>query len=162
MPPPTAIEFDRVGYVQPSGVPVLDALTLDIRRGEVMALVGRSGAGKTTVLRLINRLALPQQGRVLVGGRDTLEWDPIALRRSIGYVIQDVGLFPHMTVAGNVGVVPRLERWEPARIAARVAELLELVGLTAEHGDRWPAELPVDSGSALAWRGRLPPIPRCC
>jgi osmoprotectant transport system ATP-binding protein len=138
---PTAIEFDRVAYVQPSGVPVLDALTLDIRRGEVIALVGRSGAGKTTVLRLINRLALPQQGRVLVGGRDTTKWDPIALRRSIGYVIQDVGLFPHMTVAANIGVVPRLERWETARIHARVAELLELVGLTAEHGSRWPSEL---------------------
>jgi osmoprotectant transport system ATP-binding protein len=137
----SAIAFDRVTYVQPSGVPVLDAFTLDINRGEVIALVGRSGAGKTTVLRLINRLALPQKGRVLVGGRETAEWDPIALRRSIGYVIQDVGLFPHMTVAGNVGVVPRLERWEPARIQARVAELLELVGLTAEHGERWPAEL---------------------
>jgi osmoprotectant transport system ATP-binding protein len=141
MPGPFAIEFDRVGFVQPSGVRVLDDLTLAIRRGEVIALVGRSGAGKTTLLRLINRLALPQQGRVLVGARDTREWDPIALRRSIGYVIQDVGLFPHMTVAGNIAVVPRLERWEPARIAARVAELLDLVGLTAEHGERWPAEL---------------------
>ena len=117
MPEPAAIEFDRVGYVQPSGVRVLDDLTLAIRRGEVIALVGRSGAGKTTLLRLINRLALPQKGRVLVGARDTREWDPIALRRSIGYVIQDVGLFPHMTVAGNIAVVPRLERWEPARIA---------------------------------------------
>jgi osmoprotectant transport system ATP-binding protein len=141
MPEPLAIEFDRVGYVQPSGVRVLEALTLAIPRGEVIALVGRSGAGKTTLLRLINRLALPQQGAVLVGGRDTREWDPIALRRSIGYVIQDVGLFPHMTVAGNIGVVPRLEKWEPARIAARVAELLGLVGLSPEHGDRWPAEL---------------------
>jgi osmoprotectant transport system ATP-binding protein len=141
MPEPLAIEFDRVGYVQPSGVRVLDALTLAIQRGEVIALVGRSGAGKTTLLRLINRLALPQHGRVLVGGRDTREWDPIALRRSIGYVIQDVGLFPHMTVAGNIGVVPRLERWDSARIAARVAELLELVGLSTEHGERWPAEL---------------------
>jgi osmoprotectant transport system ATP-binding protein len=141
MPEPAAIEFDRVGYVQPSGVRVLDDLTLAIRRGEVIALVGRSGAGKTTLLRLINRLALPQKGRVLVGARDTREWDPIALRRSIGYVIQDVGLFPHMTVAGNIAVVPRLERWEPARIAARVGELLDLVGLTAEHGERWPAEL---------------------
>jgi osmoprotectant transport system ATP-binding protein len=141
MPEPFAIEFDRVGFVQPSGVPVLDNLTLAIRRGEVIALVGRSGAGKTTLLRLINRLALPQQGRVLVGARDTREWDPIALRRSIGYVIQDVGLFPHMTVAANIAVVPRLEGWEAARIAARVAELLELVGLTADHGERWPAEL---------------------
>jgi osmoprotectant transport system ATP-binding protein len=141
MPDPLAIEFDRVGFVQPSGMRVLDALTLGIPRGEVIALVGRSGAGKTTLLRLINRLALPQQGRVLVDGRDTREWDPIALRRSIGYVIQDGGLFPHMTVAANVGLVPRLLRWEPARIAARVAELLGLVGLSAEQGERWPAEL---------------------
>src|SRR5215218_5198195 len=141
MPEPSEIQFDTVAYVQPSGLRVLDALTLSIRRGEVVALVGRSGAGKTTLLRLINRLALPQQGRVLVGGRDTREWDPIALRRSIGYVIQDVGLFPHMTVAGNVAVVPRLEGWDQPRIAARVAELLELVGLAAEHAERWPAEL---------------------
>src|SRR5688572_28213310 len=128
MPDPAAIEFDRVGYVQPSGMRVLDELTLAIRRGEIIALVGRSGAGKTTLLRLINRLALPQQGRVLVEGRDTREWDAIALRRSIGYVIQDVGLFPHMTVAGNIGVVPRLARWDAERISTRVAELLELVG----------------------------------
>jgi osmoprotectant transport system ATP-binding protein len=141
MPDPSAIEFDHVAYVQPSGLRVLDSLTLAIRQGEVIALVGRSGAGKTTLLRLINRLALPQQGRVLVGGRDTREWDPIALRRSIGYVIQDVGLFPHMTVAGNVAVVPRLQRWDQPRIDARVAELLELVGLTRQHGERWPAEL---------------------
>ena len=137
-----AIQFDAVTYVQPSGARIFDNFTLGVEAGEVVALVGRSGAGKTTLLRLVNRLALPQAGRVLVDGRDTREWDPIRLRRSIGYVIQDVGLFPHMTVAANIGVVPRLEGWDPARIRARTAELLELVGLSSEtHAGRWPDEL---------------------
>jgi osmoprotectant transport system ATP-binding protein len=137
-----AIQFDAVSYTQPSGARIFDNLTLGVNAGEVLALVGRSGAGKTTLLRLVNRLALPQAGRVLVGGRDTREWDPIQLRRSIGYVIQDVGLFPHMTVAGNIGVVPRLEKWEPPRIQARTRELLELVGLSWDtHAGRWPDEL---------------------
>ena len=137
-----AIQFDAVTYVQPSGARIFDAFTLDVDAGEVVALVGRSGAGKTTLLRLVNRLALPQAGRVVVGGRDTRDWDPILLRRSIGYVIQDVGLFPHMTVANNIGVVPRLEGWETDRIQARTAELLELVGLSWEtHARRWPDEL---------------------
>ena len=137
-----AIQFDAVSYTQPSGARIFDGLTLSVDTGEVMALVGRSGAGKTTLLRLVNRLALPQSGRVLVDGRDTREWDPIRLRRSIGYVIQDVGLFPHMTVADNIGVVPRLENWDPSRIQARTRELLELVGLSWDtHGGRWPNEL---------------------
>jgi osmoprotectant transport system ATP-binding protein len=143
MPGPVpAIQFEAVSYVQPTGARVFDNLTLGVEAGEVVALVGRSGAGKTTLLRLVNRLALPQSGRVLVGGRDTREWDPIRLRRSIGYVIQDVGLFPHMTVADNIGVVPRLEGWEPERIHARTAELLDLLGLSWQtHASRWPDEL---------------------
>ena len=137
-----AIQFDAVSYVQPTGARIFDNFTIDVDAGEVVALVGRSGAGKTTLLRLVNRLTLPQSGRVLVDGRDTREWDPIRLRRSIGYVIQDVGLFPHMTVADNIGVVPRLEGWEPARIRARTAELLDLVGLSWDtHAARWPDEL---------------------
>jgi osmoprotectant transport system ATP-binding protein len=83
----------------------------------------------------------PDGGSVLVDGRNTRDWDPIRLRRSVGYVIQDVGLFPHMTVGGNIGVVPRLEGWDPERIAARVGELVELVGLPAGYAGRWPAEL---------------------
>src|SRR5690349_11749278 len=89
----------------------VEELTLSVAPGEVLALVGTSGAGKTTVLRLINRLLLPDSGEVVVEGRTTREWDPIQLRRRIGYVIQDVGLFPHMTVAENIAVVPRLEGW---------------------------------------------------
>jgi osmoprotectant transport system ATP-binding protein len=137
-----SIEFRDVSYRTPAGVVVFDGLTLTIDEGHVLALVGRSGAGKTTLLRLVNRLALPDAGTVLVEGLDTREWDPIRLRRSIGYVIQDVGLFPHMTVADNIAVVPRLERWDPARVAARVEELLRLVGLSPPaHARRWPDEL---------------------
>jgi osmoprotectant transport system ATP-binding protein len=137
-----SIEFRDVSYRTPAGMVVFDGLTLTIDEGHVLALVGRSGAGKTTMLRLVNRLALPDSGAVLVEGRDTRQWDPIRLRRSIGYVIQDVGLFPHMTVAGNIAVVPRLEGWAPSRIATRVDELLTLVGLTpAVHAGRWPDEL---------------------
>ena len=137
-----AIEFRDVTYGPPGGSRVLDHLSLNIERGEVLALVGRSGAGKTTMLRLVNRLAVPDTGRVLVDGRDTREWDPIRLRRSIGYVIQEGGLFPHLTVAENISVVPRLEGWDALRVSARVDEMLTLVGLTASaHASRWPDQL---------------------
>ena len=107
-----------------------------------VALVGASGAGKTTVLKLVNRLLVPDAGHVRVEGRDTREWDPIRLRRSVGYVIQDVGLFPHLTVADNIAVVPRLEGWDDARVATRVRELLELIGLAHDdYATRWPDEL---------------------
>ena len=136
-----AIEFRDVSCNR-GAARVLDRFALGIEAGEVIALVGRSGAGKTTVLKLVNRLLLPDAGQVLVDGRDTREWDPIRLRRAVGYVIQDVGLFPHMTVGGNIGVVPRLEAWEPGRIAARVDELLDLIGLPPQtYAGRWPDEL---------------------
>jgi osmoprotectant transport system ATP-binding protein len=93
------------------------------------------------VLKLVNRLLLPDQGAVLVEGRDTREWEPIRLRRRVGYVLQDVGLFPHLNVANNVAVVPRLEGWPPAKTDARVVELLELVGLGGQLATRWPDEL---------------------
>jgi len=121
---------------------VLDRFSLAVESGDVLALVGRSGAGKSTLLKLINRLLEPDAGAVVVEGRDTREWEPIQLRRRVGYVRQDVGLFPHMSIADNVAVVPRLEAWPPARVAARVAELLDLVGLPAdEFAARWPDEL---------------------
>jgi osmoprotectant transport system ATP-binding protein len=136
-----AVDFQRVTVVR-SATPVLADFTLRVETGEVLALVGRSGAGKTTALKLVNRLLLPSSGNVLVGGTTTRDWDPIALRRSIGYVIQDAGLFPHLNVAANIGVVPRLLSWDADRIHARTIELLELVGLTpATYAGRWPDEL---------------------
>ena len=141
MPAP-AIEFRGVSFARPGQPRVLDHFNLTVESGDVLALVGRSGAGKSTLLRLVNRLLLPDQGAVLVQGRDTREWEPITLRRSVGYVLQDVGLFPHMSVADNVAVVPRLERWSADRVGPRVHELLELVGLPAkEFALRWPDEL---------------------
>ena len=124
------------------GTPVLDGLTIAVQPGEVVALLGRSGAGKSTVLRLVNRMLLPTRGSVLVDGQDTRAWDPIVLRRRIGYVLQEGGLFPHMSVADNVAVVPRLEGWPPEKVDARVQELLELVGLPPDrYASRWPEEL---------------------
>ncbi len=121
---------------------VLDDVHLSIAAGESVALIGRSGAGKSTLLKLINRLLLPQSGTILVQGRDTRDWDPIALRRRTGYVLQEIGLFPHLTVEENVALVPRLEGWLPERRRARAHELLELVGLpAAEFAARWPREL---------------------
>jgi osmoprotectant transport system ATP-binding protein len=121
---------------------VLHDVSLAVGASETVALVGRSGSGKTTLLRLVNRLLTPDVGRVLVDDRDVAAWDPIVLRRRTGYVIQEAGLFPHMTVAGNISTVPVLLNWEPNRIRARVDELLSLVSL--EPGvfrDRWPDEL---------------------
>jgi osmoprotectant transport system ATP-binding protein len=135
------VVFSGVRYTYGTRV-ALDDVTLSIARGEALALVGRSGAGKTTFLKLINRLVLPQAGRVVVDGRDTREWDPIELRRRTGYVIQEVGLFPHLTIEDNVTLVPRLEGWPEPRRHARALELLDLVGLPpAEFATRWPREL---------------------
>jgi osmoprotectant transport system ATP-binding protein len=122
--------------------PIIDGLSFDVRRGETLVLLGESGCGKTTTLRLINRLLDPSAGAVLVGGRDTREWDRIELRRRTGYVIQEAGLFPHFTVERNVALVPTLQGWDAGRVGARVNDLLELVGLDpARFRDRYPAEL---------------------
>src|SRR5437868_14680035 len=111
-----ALEFRDVSFTRPGGTRVLDHFNLSVDAGEVVALVGRSGAGKSTILKLINRLLEPDAGEVLVEGKSTREWEPIRLRRRLGYVLQDVGLFPHMTVRANIGVVPQLERWPADRI----------------------------------------------
>jgi osmoprotectant transport system ATP-binding protein len=138
----SAIEFRDVAFSRPGGLRVLDHFNLDVAPGGVLALVGRSGAGKSTLLKLVNRLLLPDAGSIRVDGRDTREWEPIALRRRIGYVLQDVGLFPHMDVAANVTIVSRLAGWSADRTRARGDELLDLVGLPArEFSSRWPDEL---------------------
>src|SRR5438309_5571282 len=117
-----ALEFRDVSFARPGETRVLDRFNLAVEDGEVVALVGRSGAGKSTILKLINRLLEPDAGEVLVEGKSTRAWEPIRLRRRVGYVLQDVGLFPHMTVGGNIGVVPRLEGWTDDRVTARVGE----------------------------------------
>src|SRR3984885_8094353 len=122
--------------------PIIDCISLEIHAGETLVLLGRSGSGKTTLLKLINRLLTPQKGAVIVQDRATSEWDPIALRRGIGYVIQEGGLFPHFTVAQNISLVPTLENWDSTRTRKRVQELLELVGLEpAQFADCRPNQL---------------------
>lgn len=137
------VEFSEVCYRVPSvPSPIISNLNLKVLRGETLVLVGESGCGKTTTLRLINRLLLPTTGQVLVEGKPTSEWDPIKLRRQTGYVIQEAGLFPHYTVERNIGLVPALEGWEEPHISNRVLELLSLVGLDAERfAQRFPGEL---------------------
>jgi osmoprotectant transport system ATP-binding protein len=136
-----AVEFREVCYRIRDSL-ILDKLSFRIEPGETLVLLGRSGSGKTTALKLVNGLLFPSSGEVLVDGRPTTAWNVIALRRSIGYVIQEVGLFPHFTIRENVGLVPRLEGWPPERIASRTRELLEQVGLDpGQFADRRPREL---------------------
>jgi osmoprotectant transport system ATP-binding protein len=137
-----ALEFRAASYRLPSGAALISGLNLRVALGETLVLLGRSGSGKTTTLKLINRLLEPTEGEILISGRPSGSWDPIQLRRRIGYVIQDAGLFPHWTVERNVGLVPTLERWPPERIRARVQEMLALVGLPPEEfAKRRPSEL---------------------
>jgi osmoprotectant transport system ATP-binding protein len=135
------IRFERVTACLDERV-VLDRLDLGVAEGEILVLLGRSGAGKSTALRLVNRMLLPDRGTVRVCGAPTSEWDPIRLRRSVGYVIQEIGLFPHRTVLENVETVPRLLKWDPETRRVRALELLELVGLAGEEvPDRYPRAL---------------------
>jgi osmoprotectant transport system ATP-binding protein len=137
-----AIEFVDAGYSIATGRALISGLDLAVRAGETLVLVGRSGSGKTTALKLINRLLTATSGVVKVDGIAVTGWDVIQLRRHIGYAIQDVGLFPHYTVRENVALVPKIEQWEPSKIAARVEEVLELVGLPgSEYAERYPHEL---------------------
>lgn len=138
---PPAIAFESV-HVSRGPIKVLHGFTLTIPAGETLVLVGRSGAGKSTVLKLINRLLLADTGEVLVEGRSTSEWNPFELRRRTGYVMQEVGLFPHMSIAENIGTVPRLLGWDEPRIGHRTRELIELVGLDpATFSGRRPDQL---------------------
>ena len=141
MAPVPAIRIRDVEGVR-DGHRLVGPISLTVPAGERVVLLGRSGSGKTTTLRIINRMLEPTAGTVVVEGRETRAWDPVRLRRSIGYMVQEIGLLPHFTVARNVGIVPRLEGWPPARREGRVAELLALVGLPmAEYGRRFPHEL---------------------
>ncbi|HTL45993.1 MAG TPA: ATP-binding cassette domain-containing protein [Vicinamibacterales bacterium] len=123
------IEFREVSYSRPPAGRVLESLSLTISRGTLVALVGRSGSGKSTMLRLVNGLLVPTTGRVLVEGRSTREWNLLELRRGIGYVLQDVGLFPHLSVEENVALVPSLLNWRASTSLVRAHEMLQLVGL---------------------------------
>ena len=137
-----SIEFRDVSFRVPDGKTLLSNLNFEIGHGECLVLLGRSGSGKTTTMKLVNRLLDPTEGEVRVGGRSTLAWNPIELRRRIGYVIQEIGLFPHLTVEENIGVVPRLEKWTKERIKARSRELLDMLGLEPDRfGARFPREL---------------------
>ena len=135
------VEFCDVVY-EIAGRTILSGINFAVEAGETLILLGRSGSGKSTALKLTNGMLFPSRGRVLVDGKSTREWNPIALKRRIGYVIQDVGLFPHFTVARNVGLVPRLDGWKEPDVERRVDELLTTVGMPAgEFRDRYPREL---------------------
>ena len=136
-----SVEFRNVSYAI-AGRKLIDDVSFKIEAGETVVLLGRSGSGKTTTLKLVNRLLEPTSGEVLVENRKTTDWDPIRLRRRIGYVIQEIGLFPHFTVARNVALVPSLEAWPAEKLTARVTEMLGLVGLDPErYMSRLPREL---------------------
>jgi osmoprotectant transport system ATP-binding protein len=139
--PEVVVEFRDVSF-QINRRPLLSHLNLTIYQGEALVLLGRSGSGKTTTLKLINHLLIPTQGQVLVNGRPTTDWNAIQLRRRIGYVIQEIGLFPHFSVAQNVGLVPSLEKWGQPRLKTRVSEMLHLVGLEPDlFAQRYPHQL---------------------
>ncbi|MFQ4144698.1 ATP-binding cassette domain-containing protein [Chlorogloeopsis sp. ULAP02] len=141
MPQEIAVEFRNVTFSR-NHRPLVSNLNFSISRGEALVLLGRSGSGKTTTMKLINRLFTPNQGEVVFDGIPTTQWNEIQLRRKIGYVIQETGLFPHFTVERNVGLVPSLEGWKPNKIKSRVYELLHLVGLEPEKfAQRYPNEL---------------------
>lgn len=139
---PDAIVFDAVSYATSAGRNVLDGISFSVPCASILMLLGRSGSGKTTLLKLINRLIAASAGSIYVEQRSSADWDLIRLRRHIGYAIQEVGLFPHYTVAQNIAIVPKLEGWGRARIANRVAEVLDLTGLAPKDFlERYPAQL---------------------
>ena len=136
------VQFHNVTFSLPTAANIISDLNLTVEKGETLVLLGESGCGKTTTLKLVNRLLTPSSGGVLVEGKPTTTWDPIALRRRIGYVIQEGGLFPHYTIARNVGLLPALLGWDQERTNERVRELLKLVGLDPDSfAERYPHEL---------------------
>ena len=154
-----AVEFDNVTF-NVGLRSLVSNLNFSVYQGEALILLGRSGSGKTTTMKLINGLLAPTGGEVRVKGRSTKDWDLINLRRTIGYVIQEIGLFPHFTIARNVGLVPSLEGWNPKKIKARVYELLQLVGLDpVQFSDRYPHELSGGQQQRVALARALAPQP---
>jgi osmoprotectant transport system ATP-binding protein len=139
-PASPVIEFRGISY-RVVDTQVLSGFNLQVQRGETLVLLGRSGSGKTTSLKLVNRLLTPSSGEVRVNGLSNAEVDLIRLRRGIGYVIQDVGLFPHFTIERNIGLIPKIEGWPAGRILARIQELLQMVGLASEIATRYPHQL---------------------
>lgn len=136
------VRLRDVSVQLPDGRSIVSELDFQVRAGEILVLIGRSGSGKTTTLKLINGLVLPSDGEIIVEGRSTRDWDRTKLRRRIGYVIQEVGLFPHFTVGRNVGVVPTLEGWDSQRKRTRVRDLLNMVSLDPDRfADRYPSQL---------------------
>ena len=137
------VEFRNVSYTPPNSTTlIINNLNLTVERGETLVLLGESGCGKTTTLKLVNRLYDPASGSVLLEGKPTVQWDPIELRRHTGYVIQEGGLFPHFSIQSNVGLVPSLLAWPSERVRQRVHELLEMVGLDPQRfAERYPREL---------------------
>ncbi|HUG86883.1 MAG TPA: ATP-binding cassette domain-containing protein, partial [Euzebya sp.] len=140
--PDVMIKLQDLTKIYPGqSVPAVDGVTMEIPRGEIVVFVGPSGCGKTTTMKMVNRLIEPTSGHIVLDGEDVTDVDPDQLRRRIGYVIQQIGLFPHLTIASNIGTVPKLLGWDKKRIAARVDELLTTVGLPVEFRDRYPKEL---------------------
>jgi osmoprotectant transport system ATP-binding protein len=136
------IEFNQVTKVFADGTLAVDRLSLEVDEGETLVLLGTSGSGKTTSMKMVNRLIEPSSGSITVAGQDVMQEDVIALRRKIGYAIQHIGLFTHMTIAENIGVVPRLLRWSPAEVDARVDHLLAMVGLEpSDYRHRYPTQI---------------------
>jgi osmoprotectant transport system ATP-binding protein len=140
--PAASLRFDEVQKRYPgAAAPAIESLSIEVPAGEICVLVGPSGCGKTTAMRMVNRMIEPTSGRILIDGRPNTERAPADLRREIGYVIQQTGLFPHRTVAQNIATVPKLLGWPADRVAARTTELLDLVGLDADFADRYPTQL---------------------
>jgi osmoprotectant transport system ATP-binding protein len=157
----SVISFDNVSKRYGEAAPVLDRVSLDVQEREFLAIVGPSGSGKTTLLRLVNRLIDPSQGSVRVEGENVQSLDAVTLRRRIGYAFQGVGLFPHMTVAENIAITPKLLGWDAARVSARVDRLLELVRLDRQkHRDRFPAQLSGGEGQRVGVARAIAAEPR--
>ena len=161
--PDPMIRLDGVGKRYPDGTVAVHALDMDVPEGELVVLVGPSGCGKSTTLKMVNRLIEPTSGRILLQGEDVTHTDPVQLRRRMGYVIQQTGLFPHQSVATNVATVPRLLGWDRKKTESRVLELLELVGLDPDRfAKRYPHQLSGVSASASASPAPLPPTRPSC